>query len=94
MIYSTEKEVIRINVKLISQLSPGEMIRMKDATALNLAVNQPKRHVFGHELSPSTMDKPSILAINLIKRNPFKNANKRTALVEVKPFFEDKWNFL
>lgn len=88
MIYFTEKEIIRINAKLISQLSPGEMIGIKDAAALNMAVNQPKQHVFGREVYPSTFDKAAILVINLIKRHPFQNANKRTALVAMMTFLK------
>lgn len=88
MIYLTEKEIIRINAKLISQLSPGEMIGIKDAAALNMAVNQPKQYVFGREVYPSTFDKAAILVINLIKRHPFQNANKRTALVAMMTFLK------
>lgn len=87
MNYLTVRDIVKINAKLITKTSKGEMIGVRDATALDMAVEQPKQIVFGEELYPSIYDKAAILSINLAKRNPFQNANKRTALVAMMTFF-------
>lgn len=86
MKYLTVKDIIKINAKLITTVSSGELIRLKDAAALDMAVNQPQQEVFGEELYPTIYDKASILAINLAKRHPFQYGNKRTALVSMITF--------
>lgn len=86
MKYLTVKDIIKINAKLITTVSSGELIGLKDAAALDMAVNQPQQEVFGEELYPTIYDKASILAINLVKRHPFQNGNKRTALVSMITF--------
>ncbi|MDT2810193.1 type II toxin-antitoxin system death-on-curing family toxin [Enterococcus asini] len=86
MKYLTVKDIIKINAKLITTVSSGELIGLKDAAALDMAVNQPQQEVFGEELYPTIYDKASILAINLAKRHPFQNGNKRTALVSMITF--------
>lgn len=87
MNYLTVRDIVKINAKLITKTSKGEMIGVRDATALDMAVEQPKQIVFGEELYPSIYDKAAILSINLAKRHPFQNANKRTALVAMMTFF-------
>lgn len=87
MKYLTVEDIIRINAKLITKTSQGELIGIKDAAALDMAINQPKQIVFGEDLYPTIYDKAAILAINLAKRHPFQNANKRTALVSMLVFF-------
>ena len=87
MKYLTVEDIIRINAKLITKTSQGELIGIKDASALDMAINQPKQIVFGEDLYPTIYDKAAILAINLAKRHPFQNANKRTALVSMLVFF-------
>lgn len=86
MKYLTVKDIIKINAKLITTVSSGELIGLKDAAALDMAVNQPQQEVFGEELYPTIYDKAAILAINLAKRHPFQNGNKRTALVSMITF--------
>lgn len=86
MKYLTVKDIIKINAKLITTVSSGELIGLKDAAALDMAVNQPQQEVFGEELYPTIYDKASILAINLAKRHPFQYGNKRTALVAMITF--------
>lgn len=87
MKYLKVEDIIRINAKLITKTSQGELIGIKDAAALDMAINQPKQIVFGEALYPTIYDKAAILAINLAKRHPFQNANKRTALVSMLVFF-------
>ncbi|MGL9750040.1 type II toxin-antitoxin system death-on-curing family toxin [Enterococcus sp. DIV0170] len=87
MNYLTVRDIVKINAKLITKTSKGEMIGVGDAPALDRTVEQPKQIVFGEELYPSIYDKAAILSINLAKRHPFQNANKRTALVAMMTFF-------
>lgn len=86
MRYLTVKDIVKINAKLITKVSAGELIGIKDAAALDMAANQPQQEVFGEALYPTIYDKASILAINLAKRHPFQNGNKRTALVSMITF--------
>lgn len=87
MRYLSVEDIIRINTKIITNISPEELIGLRDAAALDMAVNQPKQIVFGEELYPTIFDKAAILAINLSKKHPFQNANKRTAFVSMITFF-------
>lgn len=87
MRYLTVKDIVKINTKLITTVSSGELIGIKDAAALDMAVNQPQQEVFGEALYPTIHDKAAILAINLAKRHPFQNGNKRTSLVAMLTFF-------
>lgn len=87
MRYLTVKDIVKINTKLITTVSSGELIGIKDAAALDMAVNQPQQEVFGEALYPTIHDKAAILAINLAKKHPFQNGNKRTALVAMLTFF-------
>ena len=87
MNYLTVRDIVKINAKLITKTSKGEMIGVRDVVALERTVEQPKQIVFGEELYPSIYDKAAILSINLAKRHPFQNANKRTALVAMMTFF-------
>ncbi|GMS53037.1 type II toxin-antitoxin system death-on-curing family toxin [Enterococcus raffinosus] len=87
MNYLTVRDIVKINAKLITKTSKGEMIGVRDVVALDRTVEQPKQIVFGEELYPSIYDKAAILSINLAKRHPFQNANKRTALVVMMTFF-------
>ncbi|MBS6430372.1 type II toxin-antitoxin system death-on-curing family toxin [Enterococcus raffinosus] len=87
MNYLTVRDIVKINAKLITKTSKGEMIGVRDVVALERTVEQPKQIVFGEELYPSIYDKAAILSINLAKRHPFQNANKRTALVVMMTFF-------
>lgn len=87
MIYLTVKDVVKINAKLIAKVSPGETIGIKDAAALDMAINQPQQVVFDEELYPSIYDKAVMLAINIAKCHPFCNANECTAFVSMITFF-------
>lgn len=75
-----------MNVILISRQTPDEMIGVRDAGALSMAVNQPHQEIFGKELYTTITEKAAILVINLIKKHPFQNANKRTAFMAMDVF--------
>ncbi|WP_071131471.1 type II toxin-antitoxin system death-on-curing family toxin [Enterococcus timonensis] len=86
MKYLTEEQLIRINVLEITRSTMQEDVGVKDSAALQMSAMQPKQIVFGRELYPTIFDKAAVLVINLIKRHPFYNGNKRTALVAMDVF--------
>lgn len=84
----TAEDIIKINVYVIKTFSPKEPIGVKDASALQMSVNQLDQEVFGKELYPTVLEKAAILLINLTKRHPFYNGNKRTAWVAMDLFLK------
>ncbi|NTO40049.1 type II toxin-antitoxin system death-on-curing family toxin [Enterococcus faecium] len=88
MIYLSEKDIVRLNVIQIKKYSPRETIGVIDKNALSMAVNQPKQHIFGKDLYPDKFSKAAVLLINLIKKHPFHNANKRTAFLAAYVFLK------
>lgn len=75
-----------MNVIQIQTISPGEPIGVSDASALDAAVNQPAQEVFGMALYPTIEEKAAILVITIIKKHPFRNANKRTGFMALDVF--------
>lgn len=71
----------KMNVIQIKKYSPNEPIGVKDANALEMCVGQLRASAFGEEVYPSIYEKAAILLIQLIKKHPFHNANKRTAFL-------------
>lgn len=88
MIYLSEKDILKLNVIQIRKYSPTETIGVIDKNALSMAVNQPKQHIFGKDLYPDEFSKAAVLLINLIKKHPFHNANKRTAFLAAYVFLK------
>lgn len=86
--YLTAKQVTLMNVFQIETYSPGEMVGVRDIAALDMAINQPKQFVFGEEIYSTIEEKAAILAINLVKKHPFHNANKRTAIMALDIFLQ------
>lgn len=84
----TAEDIIKINVYVIKTFSPKEPLGVKDASALQMSVNQLDQEVFGKELYPTVLEKAAILLINLTKRHPFYNGNKRTAWVAMDLFLK------
>ncbi|WP_233652347.1 type II toxin-antitoxin system death-on-curing family toxin, partial [Enterococcus faecium] len=78
----------KLNVIQIKKYSPRETIGVIDKNALSMAVNQPKQHIFGKDLYPDKFSKAAVLLINLIKKHPFHNANKRTAFLAAYVFLK------
>lgn len=79
MNYLSAKHVISINTKSIITYSKEEQIGIKDASALQMSIEQPKQEVFGEKMYPDIYSKAAILFINLATKHCFFNANKRTA---------------
>lgn len=88
MIYLNEKDIVKLNVIQIKKYSPQETIGVIDKNALSMAVNQPKQHIFGESLYPDEFSKAAVLLINLIKKHPFHNANKRTVFLAAYVFLK------
>lgn len=88
MIYLSEKDIVKLNVIQIKKYSPKEMIGIIDNSSLSMAANQPKQHIFGEDLYPDEFSKAAVLLINLIKKHPFHNANKRTAFLAAYVFLK------
>ncbi|OTN76192.1 doc [Enterococcus sp. 8G7_MSG3316] len=85
---------MKLNVIQIKNYSPKETIGIIDKNVLSMAVNQPKKHIFGKDLYPDHFSKAAVLLINLIKKHPFHNANKRTAFLAVYVFLKLNGYFL
>lgn len=88
MIYLTEQQIVAINTMLIRRYSPKEPIELFNQNSLKMAVEQPKQAVFGKEIYPTIYDKAAILLINIVKKHPFANANKRTGFMSAHVFLK------
>ncbi|THE15525.1 type II toxin-antitoxin system death-on-curing family toxin [Enterococcus hirae] len=86
--YLVAKDIIKMNVIQIKRYSPNEPIEVKDLNALEMCVGQLRSSAFGEEVYPSIYEKASILIIQLIKKHPFYNANKRTAFLATYVFLK------
>lgn len=86
MKFLTIEDIVKMNVLQIKTFSADEPIGLKNLNALDMAVNQVNASAFGEEVYPSIYEKAAILMIQLIKKHPFHNANKRTALMSALVF--------
>ena len=86
MKYLTAEDIIKINVMVIGKYSPNEPVGIANSNSLQMIIEQPKQEIFGKVLYPDIYSKAAIIWINLIKKHPFYNANKRTALLVLHMF--------
>ena len=86
MKYLTSEDIIKINVMVIGKYSPNESVGIANSNSLQMIIEQPKQEIFGKVLYPDIYSKAAIIWINLIKKQPFYNANKRTALLALHMF--------
>lgn len=86
MKYLSAEDIIKINVMVIGKYSPKEPIGIADPNSLQIIVEQPKQEIFEKKLYPDIYSKAAIIWINLIKKHPFYNANKRTAVMALHMF--------
>lgn len=86
--YLTEEEIIRINETVINCYSPSEDIGVKDYSALQVCIEQPKQIVFDRILYPTIYDKAAILFEMVINKHCFYNGNKRTAVIALYTFLK------
>ncbi|OJG35431.1 death-on-curing family protein [Enterococcus devriesei] len=82
------EDIIKMNVYLIQTYSPKEILGVKDPKALDMIVNQPTLPAFGEEFYPKVPEKAAMLLIQIIKKHPFHNANKRTAFMALDIFLK------
>lgn len=71
---------------VIGKYSPKEPVGIADLNSLQMIIEQPKQEIFGKVLYPDIYSKAAIIWINLIKKHPFYNANKRTAVLALHMF--------
>lgn len=71
---------------VIGNYSPKEPISTTDPNSLQMIDEQPKQEIFGNILYPDIYSKATIIWINLIKKLPFYNANKRTVVLALHLF--------
>lgn len=86
MKYLSVEDIIKINVMVIGKYSPEEPVGIINPNSLKMIVEQPKQEIFGEILYPDIYSKAAIIWINLIKKHPFYNANKRTAVLALHMF--------
>ncbi|MBO0461661.1 MULTISPECIES: type II toxin-antitoxin system death-on-curing family toxin [unclassified Enterococcus] len=86
--YLEARDIIKMNVIQIKKYSPNEPIGVKDPDALEMCVGQLQVTAFGEEISASIYEKATMLLIQLIKKRPFHNANKRTAFLALFVFLK------
>ncbi|MCI7678270.1 MAG: type II toxin-antitoxin system death-on-curing family toxin [Streptococcus orisratti] len=86
MKYLSAEDIIKINVMVIGKYSPKEPVGIADPNSLQMIIEQPKQEILGKILYPDIYSKATIIWINLIKKHPFKNANKRTAVLALHMF--------
>lgn len=86
MKYLSAEDIIKINVIVIGKYSPKEPVGIADPNSLQMIIEQPKQEILGKILYPDIYSKATIIWITLIKKHPFKNANKRTAVLALHMF--------
>lgn len=64
------------------------LLQRIDQSALSVAVNQSKQHIFGKDLYPDEFSKTVVLLINLIKKHTFHNANNCIAFLAAYVFLK------
>ncbi len=86
VVYPTEEQIILMDTFLIKNISPDEMVGLREPSALNMSIQSMKQIVLGEEIYPSIEEKAAILWINLIRKHCFHNGNKRTAYMALHAF--------
>ncbi len=86
--YLKIEEIVFFNKLQIETFSPQEPIGIASRSALEMSVAQPKITVSSEDIYKDIYEKAGILLINLIKKHPFFNANKRTAILSMNVFLE------
>ena len=77
------QSLISLNEALISQLSSGEIVGVKDYALLDLTVNKPYQTAFGEEIYKTDVEKIVALYTALLRNHVFHNANKRVAVASL-----------
>jgi death-on-curing protein len=67
----------------------SERSHVLNPSALELALELPKKSLYGHELYPDLFEKAAVLMMELIKGHPFEAANKRTGYMAAVTFLDE-----
>ena len=84
MRYLSLAEVLFIHESVLAQAGGGDGIR--DLSALESAVSQPKASVGGADAYPSLHEKAAALGFSLCSNHPFIDGNKRVAHAAMETF--------
>jgi death-on-curing protein len=84
MRYLTLAEVLFIHERVLGQSGGGSGIR--DLSALESAMSQPKATVGGIDAYPSLVEKAAALCYSLCSNHPFVDGNKRVAHAAMETF--------
>jgi death-on-curing protein len=84
MRYLTINQVLEIYYRVMQQ--SGGLIGIRDLSALESAVAQPRATFGGEELYPTIVNKASALGFSLIQNHPFVDGNKRTGHAAMETF--------
>ena len=74
----TAEHVLFLHTVAVEAFGGSEGVR--DLDSLRAAVTRPWGSSFGHDHSPTPFDKAAALAESIIRRHPFIDGNKRTAM--------------
>jgi death on curing protein len=95
----TSRTVKYLNREIIEELHKAIILKTHDKiperahilnpSALELALELPKKCLFGQELYPDLFEKASVLIRELIKGHPFEAANKRTGYMSALIFLDE-----
>ena len=77
--YLAADDIVALHDRIIGHI--GGMPGLRDATALETCVAQPKTAVFGRERFPSVYDKAAAYCFFIVRAHPFFDGNKRTGLL-------------
>ena len=84
MRYLTPDEVLELHRRTVAQSGGGSGVR--DLSALESAVAQPRMTFSREELYPSLAEKAAALAFSLIMNHPFVDGNKRVGHAAMETF--------
>jgi len=84
MRYLTLAEVLHIHEGVLAQT--GGLLGVRDLSALESALSQPKASAGGADAYPSLVEKAAALCYSLCSNHPFIDANKRVAHAAMEVF--------
>ena len=76
MHYLTLNQVLDLYSQIMEQ--SGGAVGIRNLSALESALNQPRMTFDGESLYPTIVEKASALGFSIIKNHPFVDGNKRT----------------
>jgi len=86
MKYLSKRDLLKIHRELEKNYNINSAILLP--SNLEIAIESPKRRVFGRTIFPTVDEKAAVLMRDLIKLHPFADGNKRTGLLATFLFLE------